>query len=371
MDGEGGGREPSLGGRATSAGREPGIGGERATAAALEWLKSEDWKVRLRAVHELGKQKDNLPIEQLAHMLNDWNSRVRGEAAAILIEIGEPSLSVLTGILPRADTITRKIIVHIFTKICTPELLVSLMGAPGSENAAVRAAAFASIRQLGKSAVPVLLGVLDSENPGLRFDAVRLLGYLEEPDALPGLVRLLTDTEPDIRMLAAYYLVYRPLSQEAVSALIDCLQDHDEYVRHHAALTLGHVTDPRVIQPLFDTANNDADIIVRVAAIRSLGHLEVAEAVPVSNSMLYTKTLLETLDTILQTLRDVGDEMPLYDYEATRDAIVEHRTETSAFVRHLTNMAEVWHACYNRQKYTTGRESMLLANILKQIDAGV
>ncbi|MBN1429457.1 MAG: HEAT repeat domain-containing protein [Anaerolineae bacterium] len=425
MGGTGTGREPSLGGRTHPLDGEPGLGGERARSAALEGIESKDWNIRIRAIRELGRYQDDTVSERLVDMLNDWNKRVRQEAALKLIEIGEPAVPALIAMLPKGDGITCGVIVDTLTKICTPESLVLrmgassvpalidmlpkadtithmltalvltqictlddliiLLGAPASQDVsvgfAVRHAAFKAIRRLEYAAEPALLGVLDSKNPNVRRDAADLLSYLslmKKPDTRSEFIQLLADPEPEIRAIVAYSLVksWVLLPKKMAPALIACLQDQDEYVRHHAALALGHIVDARSIPHLFDMAKNDADIIVRTAAVRSLGSSEIIDSVPASESVSYTKTLLEALDTILRELTDISGESGLYDYEKTRDTVVLcGATDISGLIRYVSDMAAVWHACYDEQMRMAGTTAMrlrdVLAHVLRQTDTEV
>jgi hypothetical protein len=79
--------------------------------------------------------------------------------------------------------------------------------------------------------------------------AARVLGLIGDPDAEPTLIRLLRSDQPDWRVAAASALE-KAGTDEAVSHLLDALEDRASKVRARVAVALGATAEPRVARPL-------------------------------------------------------------------------------------------------------------------------
>src|SRR5512141_1648894 len=92
--------------------------------------------------------------------------------------------------------------------------LDSLIEMLASEDGATRLKARTSLVARGKSAVPLLKRSLQTSRiDHVRWEAVKALGDIGDPGAIPPLVKALEDRDPDVRWLAAEAL--RKLKQAA------------------------------------------------------------------------------------------------------------------------------------------------------------
>ena len=114
--------------------------------------------------------------------------------------------------------------------------------------------------------------------------ALRKIG---EP-AVPALVELLQDSNPEIRRRAAGALLgMGPKAKGAVPALVEALENSDSELRQKAALILGQIGPAaKEAVPDLTEALEDPEPRVRVAAATSLGWLGAKEAVPALQTAL-------------------------------------------------------------------------------------
>lgn len=135
--------------------------------------------------------------------------------------------------------------------------------------------------QLGsRRAVPALLAVLRDQDPRLRAEAARQLGYLHSPLAIGPLIASSHDSDVEVQKAAVYALGYVRGSQ-AFEALEGALADTRKApeVRGMAAEQLARFHDKRAIGRLLG-ALRDNSVDVRFWAAYALGVLGAAEALP-------------------------------------------------------------------------------------------
>lgn len=105
----------------------------------------------------------------------------------------------------------------------------------------------------------------------IRQRAVGLLGKLREPRAAEPIERLLGDSLPSVRALAAWALGRIGLEASA-EALIAALDDSDLNVRRHAVASLGELRSRAAVAPLVAQLGND-DPWTRMGAAKSLAKI--------------------------------------------------------------------------------------------------
>lgn len=121
-----------------------------------------------------------------------------------------------------------------------------------------------------------MLPRLCDPDPSQRMLAARAFCDLQEPRAIPDLIKLLSDICPLIRVSAAYALG-RNTSPEAVAALIDLLDtDWNGYVRKGIVWALGNGNDRRAVTPLIQALKTDISA-VRLWAASSLAQIAKLE----------------------------------------------------------------------------------------------
>lgn len=128
-------------------------------------------------------------------------------------------------------------------------------------------------KEISDALRPVLLN--DGESV-VRAAAGRALGRLGAREAVPELVKALSDKSVEVRVVAAAAL-WRLPDPSAVPVLLERVRDSDKAVREWSALALGVAGDPRAVPELIKLLS-DPERTVRLAAVRSLGRLNRAEA---------------------------------------------------------------------------------------------
>lgn len=181
---------------------------------------------------------------------------------------------------------------------------------PVAEEEAIRA--IGELGPEGGNAVPDLIQLLKDRNKqDVHKDAVEALGKIgpASKEAVPDIIRLLphafqhgyigtvlvafrgigqeavpyliesmeSDTNLAVRCWSARSLAeIRPVSPEAIDALVRASRDKNEYVRYAAAETLGAIgPDARAAIPRITEALNDESQLVREAAAKALKKIEV------------------------------------------------------------------------------------------------
>ena len=166
------------------------------------------------------------------------------------------------------------------------------------------------------AAVPALIRALEDEEPAVRVSASKALGRLRDHRALEPLVNLLDDESSPVRESAGTSLgrlgdagaARAPGAVEepsAVTALIRALEDEEQTVRVSAARALGGLRDPRGFEPLVNLLE-DEDCHVRAAVAGSLGGLGDVRAVPHLNAALDADEMMvrRAAERSLEQLRD-------------------------------------------------------------------
>ena len=101
-----------------------------------------------------------------------------------------------------------------------------------------------AVTSIGPAAVPALIQLLQDPNPEVRAHAAVALNWIGPGarDAVPALVRALQDDRRRVRQGAAFALFrIGPDAKDAVPVLIKALQDEDPEVRRVAGLALQSV----------------------------------------------------------------------------------------------------------------------------------
>ena len=164
----------------------------------------------------------------------------------------------------------------------------------GHADIGVRIAAFRALRELRfPQAAPAALLALDDHDANVRREAVGVLGWLKQLDALPALARLASDDpDTDVRRAATGALGLASDAQ-VLPALRQALQDQAWQVREEAATTLGKVGHADAGAALVEALGDDY-WQVRLRATRSLERLRYAPALD---------ALIETLGHRISNLR--------------------------------------------------------------------
>lgn len=256
-----------------------------------------------RALVEIGESA----VEPLIDALHDANAVRRANAAYTLALMeDERAAPALIEALDDEDANVRKEAASAFTQLHSAEAVLRLCEALGDEEQEVRVAAAAALGTQGDvRAIDALReAFLKDEDEQVRRAAQAALkdmgndptlsemevAHEIEAEALKMLSETVRDTSnidadsvggPKVELLIATlesddFIVQRRAARElvkldyqAVNSLIAALQSHNPTVRAHAAWVLGEIGDPRAMEALEETVQDDDDE-VRYASQQAL-----------------------------------------------------------------------------------------------------
>lgn len=156
----------------------------------------------------------------------------------------------------------------------------TLIAALGYNNPGAALAAVAGLVQMGATAVPLLLELLDGYNYGARAYAIRALSAIADPRALEVLLNAAkSDFAPSVRRAASKGLgnlhwnqlepSHQPIAQEkAFHTLVEICQDADWSIRYAATVglqTMANQTDlhSKILEHFHQMLQTETDLAVR------------------------------------------------------------------------------------------------------------
>jgi HEAT repeat protein len=234
-----------------------GQASESVIAALVQASQDKDTLMRQAATESLGRlgQASEVVINALIQALQDKEDYVRYTAAENLGRMGQ----------------------------INPKIATALSKALQDAHAGVRyhaAAGLGLLRQAGPKTITALLEDLQNADFLVRYIAVQSLRDLEQanPEVITALVRLLQDENWGMRKTAADGLIRlgRHASGEAVTVLLKALQDKGNVplIRKEAAESLGRLdrASEEIIAALVEALQDDEEFVCKAAA-DSLGRL--------------------------------------------------------------------------------------------------
>jgi len=250
----------------------------------LARLNDPDPKLRIEAVYELRELDHDQAAAALVNRLDDQHPQVREEVAKALLEMGG-----------------RKVVARL-----VPLLSVERVG--------LRNRAREMLKEIGKDAPDLILGLLDDPDRDLRLFAAEILEGVRSPHVVRPLLFALMDPDPNVRAAAAVSLG-RQGESVAVGALVDHLDD-EEWVAFSAVEALAYLGDPAALEPLLNALENGSPMIkVRVAeALSRFPDTRTVQAVlrelPQAEGLLLRQLLITLLKVApSDVLRGLSPEM--------------------------------------------------------------
>ncbi len=301
-------------------------GDARATEALISALKDREQDVRCEAVKALGKLRHPQAIGPLVAMLKDSESTVRSLAGGALNaidpnwqknEAARDALPELQTALYDREYWVRQSAAKTLSQINETQApipqLPSLQMAGGSAS---------PLEDTAASGLEPILIELEDANPSTRYRAAVELRQIQNPRAIPALVRRLFDDEDTVRRAAAealevlqwnpdnameralHAVVLRKwdsaveLGGDAVEPLLKALDKFEPPARKAAAEALGNIGDPRAVDPLMK-ALSSSDFGIRKAAAEALGKIGDPQAIP---------ALIEAQSDKFKMVRDAAEQ---------------------------------------------------------------
>jgi|GEM_PF-5131649 len=271
---------------------------EAAVDLILQALKDKDPKVRENAATVLLRVKDNPEVTAAVNdALLDKSKEVRVAAARTLFEIGDrtsiPNMAKAMREAPddyKGVDNLKEIIVELFGHLKAPEGIPYLAEAMmDSQNSIVSAQAAFSLGLIkDPQAVEPLKNALNNHpDSSTRANAALALGEIGTPEAIEALIQASDTNDSKLR-----YNIGNGLSAtgdpRAIQALLDMATKGTPQARSNEVSLLGNAAEfkdtigPELIRIAGDESNN---LLLRISAVRSLGSLQVPEAIPLLKSL--------------------------------------------------------------------------------------
>ena len=261
-------------------------GGDIAVKLLINALKSKEWRIRVRAVKNLGKMKSNKSVEPLMEILSEKDPQMKKSALDALMEIGDKKIA--------------------------PSVLVLLK----DEDLMIRQKAVDCIYEIGDSQIiPQVLELMQEKDVNIRRCAIEIINKMKDPKAGEALVRAMKDSDWWVRNVAMEALA-EIKGENTVTILIAMLNDSDENIRRCAVEFFNRVSDPSAVEPLIGLLN-DKDWWVREKTVSALGRLKDPRAIKPLTELINDEELHRTgphlevrvKDELTQTVQLVREEM--------------------------------------------------------------
>jgi HEAT repeat protein len=219
----------------------------------LENLASSNYRVRWKAVQELGENGDPRALEPLMGALKDRLPTIRIAALSALGRLRDP----------------RAI-----------EPVIAMLEDTDSK---VRTAAAAALKKFGKAAHAPMLEVYRNGNTRARFVLLSALGRIKSPAISELLIAALDDPQVEIRLEAARVLGVRK-DQRAVPRLLQAVAEAGPHQFFYVQM-LGAIGDPRAFEPL-QTHLDAPEFILRREVVMALRKIDNRRAVDLFHDQL-------------------------------------------------------------------------------------
>jgi HEAT repeat protein len=287
---------------------------------AITALGDGDWRVRKMAVAILLERVDrNRTIHHLIDRLGrEKNIGMRNAAVEVFIQFGKSAVDSLLFSLHRTDDDIKKLIIDALGEIKDKKAAPLLVALLSDQNDNIAASA---VEALGKLAdpgtVPPLLEILNRDNPLLVFSAIKALEQIGDQSAVEPLIGILGKSVyrrvglealgaiGDMRVLEAFISALQSGAKsikcsalKAIAALESRQSETDQTVVHRSVREI--YQEP--LCALLDDAVQDADSVLRRAAIRMYGWVAEARSVLILISLINS----ECRDDVLSALVAIG-----------------------------------------------------------------
>jgi len=247
--------------------------------AFVQAISGQDEVVRQKAAEILGEQDDEHVLGPLFRLLNDEAEKVRAAAAKSLGQLG-------------------------YAQAVEP-----LLEALNDQAVTVRRAAAEALQQWSDpQMVAPLIQALTDEDATVRLKAAEQLGRLEDDRVLEPLFDVLGDEEADVRGAAVNSLVQ--ISDDELPSLTQALylMNGDVEERLQAAVTLGELSDARVMGFLQRAMESEKESRVRAAIAQSLQSLG-ADPAPILIQQLERQSRSDAADLLVEMGEDAVDPL--------------------------------------------------------------
>jgi len=288
------------------------LGDPAASPALIAMINKADVRLQVLIAEALGKMGGEDALTALTELLHSFQGSVRGTAVLALGRIGDPrSANSLLVAIHDGDAAVAEKAVYALGKFESVRIRKTLPPLLKNDDARIRAATARTlgkqdvenddtIRDLGQlvtdrdlhvtiNAIFALGEIMEGQNNGdivkilgnaarsheshhVRKAAVMSLGKIGDKNAKDHLAQSMMDRRPGIRAESCKALV-SCLGKDASLFLSSGYRDSERMVRAATIEAYGEAEDMSKLNLLLDTARDDADPVMRAAAVRGLGHI--------------------------------------------------------------------------------------------------
>ncbi len=270
---------------------------QRAAGPLTAFARGESAFGRSFAARGLGALKDPGAVQLLATLAQDWARDTRTAISAVkaLASIGDrragPALQALLG-TRGLDSLLQIEVVSAIGAARVSTAQDQLLDLVTHRSAAIRAAAFRSLRALDPSGFVMVLSGMDADRDWtVRAELASLMGTLDRETSLPRLTAMLKDEDARVLpgVLSALVKIKAPGAEQI---LLQALANSDVVVRGAAAAGLGELKPPggeRALADAFHAAARDEAYGARTAALDALVKYGPEAATPLLREALVDK----------------------------------------------------------------------------------
>jgi HEAT repeat protein len=265
-----------------SAAEELSGGDERAIYPLIKALRDDNFGVQDAAMRSLMEIKGEITAYMVLPLLRE-NSFLRNTALIIIKEIGKSAVPLLYTLLNDKDDDVRKFaldLIHDIQYCSYPEKLIELL--TGDHNANVRASAAKTLGKLKyKKALPQLINALNDDE-WVCFSALESLTELKDLASVKHIVKLL-ESPSDATRFAAIESLGNIGSTDAANPLIDYLTKAEEFERKAVIKSLQQIGAVPSTEEVSETL---LDMLIndeweeKIIAINGLKTLDDTRAIP-------------------------------------------------------------------------------------------
>jgi hypothetical protein len=277
---------------------------KRSEFVTYEWAFAQGAGVKVIPVMLLPTEKLHPQLEQLQYLdFTDqthppWDKLIRrlyeiqGESQPHTVMVSRdapPAVKSAVAALDSHNADERRSALRSLAQMNHPAAYAALVGAVQHTARDVRVdAAFMLSKQSNykePAAVPGLLDALDDEDVRVRIAAIKALGEIAAPSAVPALLHILNkDSDNDLRWAATGAL--GKMGAAAVPGLVEALKDDDWKVRRSAADALWGLREPSAAAALLEATFDKNDVVRQAAsgALEAMGEISVSSLAQVVRS---------------------------------------------------------------------------------------
>ncbi|MEG4231605.1 HEAT repeat domain-containing protein, partial [Microcoleus sp. Pol11C3] len=180
---------------------------------------------------------------------------------------------------------------HALGKIGDEKAIPGLLKLLEDSDYFVRRSAADALGQIGdEKAIPGLLKLVEDSDYFVRRSAADALGKIGDEKAIPVLLKLVEDSESDVRSSAADALG-KIGDEKSIPVLLKLVEDSDYFVRRMAADALGKIGDEKAIPGLLKLVEH-SESDVRSSAADALGTIAKQHAEKVAPHLPHLLTLI-------------------------------------------------------------------------------